>query len=299
MKISGFSFARNASLLHYPVRESIMSILPICNEFVIAVGRGDEGDRTRELVESIGDPRIRTIDTEWCDRSQLGQHVFAQQTNVALEQCTGDWCFYIQSDEAIHERYLPTIRSRCEQLLEHDDVEGLLFRFRHFWGDFDHYVVSHAWYPCEIRIVRNGIGVHSYKDAQSFRIDDRKLRVARVDAEVYHYGWVRPPHLMQRKRREFRAAYAGAEAARIQFEQAPPRFDYGPLNRLPVFDGTPPESMRAWVESLDWQDQLDYRGVSTTRHKHDRAKYRFLSFIEQRILGGRRLGGFRNYVVVR
>ncbi len=47
MKISGFSFARNADVLGYPVAESIRSILPACDEFVIAVGKGDPGDRTR------------------------------------------------------------------------------------------------------------------------------------------------------------------------------------------------------------------------------------------------------------
>jgi hypothetical protein len=39
MKISGFSFVRNGIKLYYPVIESIQSILPICDEFIIAVGK--------------------------------------------------------------------------------------------------------------------------------------------------------------------------------------------------------------------------------------------------------------------
>jgi len=265
----------------------------------VAVGQGDEGDRTRERIESIGDPRIRIVPTVWRERDELGRHVFAEQTDVALAQCTGDWCLYIQGDEAIHEDFLPRIRERCAELVDKPDVEGLLFRFRHFWGDFDHYLVSHAWYPREIRVVRRGIGVHSYRDAQSFRIDDRKLRVAAVNAEVCHYGWVRPPRLMQRKRVVFSAAYVGRAAAQERHRQAPAAFDYGPMSRLPRFCGTHPSVMRDWVAAMDWRDELDYAGVSKTRHKHDRPRYRLVTFLEQHLLGGRQLGGFRNYKLLR
>ena len=62
MKISGFSFCRNAQKLYYPLAESIRSILPLCDEFVVAVGKGDADDRTRETIEGIGDPKIRILD---------------------------------------------------------------------------------------------------------------------------------------------------------------------------------------------------------------------------------------------
>jgi len=65
MKISGFSFVRNGIKLYYPVVESIKSILPIVDEFVIAVGKGDDDDTTREQIAAIGDPKIKIIDTVW------------------------------------------------------------------------------------------------------------------------------------------------------------------------------------------------------------------------------------------
>jgi hypothetical protein len=120
-----------------------------------------------------------------------------------------------------------------------------------------------------------------------------------VDAEVCHYGWVRPPRVMQRKRAEFTAAYVGRAAAEERHRHAPPAFDYGPLNRLPRFHGTHPAALRAWVAAMDWREQLDYAGVSKARHKHDRLKYRLVTFIEQHLLGGRQLGGFRNYRLLR
>ena len=42
MKVSGFTFIKNAEMLGYPFIESIQSVLPIVDEFIIAVGKIDE-----------------------------------------------------------------------------------------------------------------------------------------------------------------------------------------------------------------------------------------------------------------
>jgi hypothetical protein len=299
MKLSGFSFARNADTFYYPIAESIRSVLPVCDEFVIAIGKGDPGDRTRELVAAIGDPRIRIIDTEWSQRETLRSRIYSQQTNLALGACTGDWCLYIQADEVVHEQYLPAIRARCEQLAGDREVEALLFRFRHFWGDYRHYLVSHKWYPREIRIVRNGLGVESTGDAQSFRLDGRKLRVAAVDAEVFHYGYVRPPDLMFRRTYDVTATYWGQEKAREMMKGRPKYFDYGSLAKLPRYTGTIPEVLRQRASEMHWADRLQYDGQSQTKHKHERFKYTLLTFIEQKLFGGRAHFGYKNYVLLK
>jgi hypothetical protein len=299
MKISGFSFCRNAQKLYYPVAESIRSILPICDEFVVAVGKGDADDRTREEIAGIGDPKIRIIDTEWTDRERLGKYIHSQQTNIALNACSGDWCFYVQSDEVVHEQYLGPIRRRCEAMLPDHDVEGLLFRYRHFWGDYDHVHINHAWYPREIRIVRNGRGIQSFRSAQSFRLNGRKLRVADVDAEIYHYGWVRPPDFMQRKMLEFVTTHEGRDVADRRFGDPDSVYRYGSLERIPRFTGTHPAVMRPWIDRFDWADQLQYTGKSTVPQKHNRFKYRMLTFIEQRLFGGRIHLGAKAYVLLR
>jgi hypothetical protein len=313
MRISGFSFARNADKLYYPVVEAIRSILPICDEFVIAIGKGDEDDRTREQVASIGDPRVRIINTEWEERYFKKGIVNAIQTDIAREACSGDWLFYVQADEVVHEKYLPAIRGRCEQLLGDRRVDGLLFRYRHFWGDYDHYQGGHGWYPNEIRIVRNDPSIHSWQSAQSFRRFDHydnprqpegthKLSVARVDAEIYHYGWVRPPHLMQNKRRALDSVHWGSAKAREHYDRSPQEFDYGPLDRLATFRGTHPAVMRERIGMMDWAEKLQVSGKpDPTRepHKHERLKYRVLSLLERLLNGGREIGGFRNYRLVR
>ena len=302
MTISGFSFVKNGVKLYFPVVEMIKSVLSICDEFIIAVGKGEEDDTTRESIARIGDPKIKIIDTDWDDYKQdyHGQ-IHAIQTNIALNECSGDWCFYLQADEVIHEKYLPVIEARCRELLDDKEVEGLLFRYKHFWGDYEHYHGGHGWYSREIRIIRNGLNIESHRSAQSFRKSGEKLKVANVDAEIYHYGWVRPPHFMQNKRKAIETNHWGREAAEKKFTGAPPEFDYGPLDRLAVFRDSYPAVMKEMIAQMNWKDKLQYSGSpdpSRMPHKHERMKYRLLSFIENAFFDGKRLGEYKNYILL-
>lgn len=306
MTISGFSFMRNAEKLYYPVAASIRSILPIVDEFVIALGKGDDDDRTLAEIQSIGSDKIKIIHTEWNTDLYTGGTEYAHQTDIAKAHCKGDWLFYLQSDEIIHEKYLAGIREKCEKYLDDTSIEGFLFDYLHFWGDFRHYIVSHKWYPKEIRIIRNHPDIHSWKDAQSFRrIPDFgdfdysrkkntfKLRVVPSGAEVYHYGWVRPPAMMCKKDRIFQSHY------RKDADQAPmpPSFHYGNLDKLRIFTGTDPEVMKEWIAKFNWADELHIRHDTPGRkiHPHEKRKARILTLIEQKLLGGKQLGGFKNY----
>ncbi|MCF7918581.1 MAG: hypothetical protein K9N06_01550 [Candidatus Cloacimonetes bacterium] len=309
MKISGFSFVRNGVKLYYPVVESIKSILPICDEFIIAVGKGDDDDNTRELIAGINDPKIRIIDTIWEEQYFKKGVINGMQTNIARRECSGDWLFYVQADEVVHEKYLETIKHRCEELLDREEVEGLLFRYKHFWGDYVHYHAGHGWYPEEIRIIRNKPDIWSWQSAQSFRRYDYydnprqpegtfKINVAKVDAEIYHYGWVRPPYLMQNKRRALDSVHWGRGKAEDYYEKAPQEFDYGPLNRLAVFKDTHPAVMQEMIARFNWADKLQMNGKPNPYrelHKHERLKTRLHSWIEKYLLNGRNLGGFHNY----
>lgn len=300
MKISGFTFVRNGAKMDYPMKEAILSILPICDEFVIALGAGDEDDTTREQIVAIGSDKIKIIDTEWKDLETLRARVYSQQTNIALDACEGDWCFYIQLDEVIHEKYLSYIKELCERYLNDSEVEGFLFNYKHFWGDYDHYFNNHKWYPREVRIVRNGVGIRSVGDAQSFRMsDDRKLKVVHLNADVYHYGYVRHPRKMQARNLMITANYWGQKKAAEMYEEKSDLFDYGPLNRLEKFTEEYPEVMKERVAALDWKDLLREEGKLEVTFNHDRLKYRIITFIEQKIFGGRYYFGYRPYKILK
>jgi len=312
MKISGFSMVKNATKLYYPMKAAVESILPIVDEFVIALGDCDADDTTRQELESIQSEKVKIIDTTWDLQAYPRGMENAHQTDIAKNHCSGDWLFYLQADEVIHEKYLPEIQAKCAKYLDDGRVEGFLFKYKHFWGDYDHYHISHGWYPHEIRIIRNEPDIHSWESAQSFRripnFDGKnyrqqentyKLKVIELDAYVYHYGWVRPPHYMQNKKQALDTVHKGSQKVAEMYKNAPQDFDYGPLDQLAVFKETHPKVMQEWIARFDWKSQLQYGGKpnpNRKKHKHERCKYRLITFVERHLLGGRQIGGFRNYV---
>jgi hypothetical protein len=284
MRISGFTFVRNAISMGYPLHESLQSILPLIDELVVVVARvqGEADDGTQGVAMSLADARVRVIEASWDPARREG--AYADLTNLALDACSGDWCLYLQADEVIHEDDHPSILARCEALLADERVEGMIFDYLHFFGDFRHVQRGQGWYPAEIRIVRNGRGIRSVRDAQSFRHGDgRKLAVARARARIFHYGWARHPNVMQRKSREFWSHRVGPEEVGLRCGDSE-MFDYGPLGRLPVWEGRHPAVMADRVAAMDWAGLLretDEPGVRRALHKDERPLYRFLTGVSR------------------
>lgn len=307
--------AKNAGKLYYPIKEAIESILPLVDEYVVALGDSDADDTSAKSIAEIKSDKIKIINTVWDIEKYPRGMENAHQTDIAKEACTGDWLFYLQADEVVHEKYLDYIRKKCEERLDDDRVEGFLFKYIHFFGDYSHFVDHHGWYPREIRIVRNDKDIHSYISAQSFRripnfdgLNYRqkegtyKLNVEEIDAYIYHYGWVRPPRLMQAKARSLETIHHGKEKIDAEYNKRSLSFDYGNMNLYKEFKGTHPEVMKEFIEQFNWQDELhfekDYK-PSRLPMKHEKFKYRLITFIEQNILGGKQIMGYSNWNKVR
>ena len=309
---------KNAHKLYYPMRYAIESILPIVDEFVVALGDSDADDETRKEIEKIKSDKVRIIDTVWDIEKYPRGMEHAHQTDIAMKECSGDWLFYLQSDELVHEKYLSLIVESCEKYLDDQEVEGLLFKYHHFWGDYQHIQDTHCWYRKEIRIVRNISDIHSWESAQSFRKipefaginyrqqeNTHKLKVADIDAYIYHYGWVRPPSVMQNKIKAFSMNHKGKESVEKQIREKKYEnvFDYGNLKKLTLFRDTHPEVLGPWLDRFDWEGQLRYSGparsLNPVKNKHDKMRYRIVSWLEKNLLFGGRLGEFRNYIIIR
>lgn len=318
MKVSGFTFVRNADKLYIPVVESIKSVLPLCDEFVIALGNNDEDDRTEEWIDQIGSDKIKIVRTVWDSTKYLKNTEYARQTDIAKENCTGDWLIYIQSDEALHEKDHPEILAAMKKYVNVPEVDGFVFNYNHFWGDYNHVHRSHGWYRQEVRIIRNRKDIHSFKDAQSFRIYDHfsegdykeymrtegthKLQVVELKAEVYHYGYARPPYIMAGKRKQTHVTYRGTDKSVAEAEAMAPNYDYGPMNRIPLFKGTHPAVMTDWIAKFDWSDELQMSGAPNPNrkpHKHEKLKYRFVSWMENNLKGGKAMFAFKNFEVIK
>ncbi|MBV9986357.1 MAG: glycosyltransferase family 2 protein [Chitinophagaceae bacterium] len=292
MKVTGFSFIKNAVKFDYPVAEAIRSILPLCDEVVVAVG--DSEDETRELIAAIDPAKIRIIDTVWDPSLREGGAVLANETNKALRAIgnESDWCFYIQGDEVLHEQYLEPVRKAMLQWKDHPEVDGLLFRYKHFYGSFDYTASSSEWYRNEVRVVRADPGIYSYRDAQGFRKDnDQKLRVKDSHATIYHYGWVRPPKIMMDKKRNF-GNYWGGDRVDEQFLKTySGDFDYSQVDALEKFTGSHPAVMKERIARMNWQFDYDlsYNNLSLKDH--------FKNFMEK--WTGIRPFDYKNYILLR
>lgn len=290
MKVTGFTIIRNAIKYDYPVVEAITSVLPVCDEFLVSVGNSDDG--TMELIKSIPSPKIKIMESAWDDNLREGGKLLSIETNKAFDAIdkSSTWCFYIQSDEVIHEKYHDSIRKGMEQYAHDENVEGLLFDYVHFYGSYNYIGNSRKWYRNEIRIIRNNKNIRSYKDAQGFRkTDDSKLNVKKIDASVFHYGWVKPPKAQQAKQENFHKMWHDDAWMKKNIETTD-EFDYSKIDSLEEFKGTHPVVMQARVKAQDWNFKFDASKIKLS------VKDKFLQVIEKNT--GWRPGEYKNYKLI-
>ncbi len=241
--ISGFTFIRNGVELGFPFEASIRSLLPLVDEFVVVVGQSN--DDTLARVKAIGSPKIRIIETIWNERMADRGFVYAQQKMIAQYACTGDWAFYLEGDELVHEAELANIRASIDQHHGNPAVEALVFDYFHFYGTPEFVANSPAWYRRECRLIRNTIRSYA-PDGQYWLItgDHKKPRnpqAALANAHIYHYGWVRSNEAMQKKLDQVSKFWShGAPVVRYS------QFD---AQVLQPFTGTHPELVKPWLES--------------------------------------------------
>jgi hypothetical protein len=291
MKVCGFTIIRNGILYDYPVVESIRSILPICDHFIVAVG--DSEDKTIQLIQRIDSPKIEIVETVWDMNQRKGGRTLAIETDKAFQIIPDDydWAIYLQADEVIHEESLPVIKQGMLQYLPDAKVEGLLLKYYHFYGSYEYVGKAYSWCRREVRVIRNRKDIFSYRDAQGFRRKpNRKLRVRLLDAYVYHYSWVKNPIAQQKKVESFHKLWHDdhwIEKNVIKAEE----FDYGDTEELMLFTGTHPLVMTERISKQDWTYSTDLSRKSVSW------KYRLKNFIET--LTGWRPGEYKNYRLIK
>ena len=273
MKISGFTFLRNGQRLGYPFVASIRSLLPLVDEFIIALGPCV--DDTEKMVRAIGDPKIKIIPTQWNEKMRgdysVGGFVYGQQKSIALFNCTGDWAFYLEADEVLHEDDLPKIRAAMEKYLPDERVEALAFDYLHFYGNKNTVACSPGWYRREVRILRNTIPAWS-SEALFFNVLDghkksRYPRAVHTGATIYHYGWVRSEAQMNLK---------SASVQKYWNDSPPAKTDYTKIDAavLQPFVGVHPKLVQDWLPAAEGIFQANPQHQLTAREKKHRRMMR-------------------------
>lgn len=273
MKVSGFTFLRNGRKLGYPFVESIRSILPIVDEFVVALGPSDDG--SEEQLRGIGDPKVHIIPTQWNERIRsdysVKGFVYGQQKSIALFNCTGDWAFYLEGDEVVHENDLPKIRTAMEQHLDDERVEALAFDYLHFYGNANTYAWSPRWYRTEARILRNTIPAWGPEGLFFVVLDTHKRgrypRAAHAGATIYHYGWVRSEEQMNLKLKAVERNWSN-QVKTAHYREVDPA-------TLRSFTGSHPRVVQGWLPKAEGLFAANPAHRLTRREKKHRLMLKF------------------------
>jgi len=263
MKVSGFTFIRNGEMLGYPFIQSIKSILPIVDEFVVNIGKSE--DNTLQMIESINSNKIRIIQSEWNEEMKDRGYVYGQQKMIAQFNCTGDWVFYIEADEIYHEDDLSSIKILMEKYRNDSSVEALVFKFCHFYGNANSVLDSPGWYRSEARIIKNSI--RSYAPDGLFWLvlkSNKKGRYPRAkDTGItcYHYGWVRSEEHMNAK----------SERVNKYWNKEPKVIDYTQIDHsiIKEFIGSHPDVIKDWLPKENGLYEADpFYKLSIKQKKH-------------------------------
>jgi len=287
VKLSGFTIVRNAIKLDFPLEASIRSLLPICEEVVVNVGRSE--DDTLALVRSIPEPKIRIIESDW--DMTIKNKVLGDETLRAMRACRHPWGIYIQADEVLHETGAEKLARAVQEHDGDSQVEGLLVRYLHFYGDLDTIALNRRWYRREVRAVRldPALDIRPYQGAQGFRVgpEHRKIRARLTDAEMFHYGWARPARALKSKREISKVLYPWSKDR----QAGQPLLPWFP--GLRAFQGTHPAVAQMWVNARRYDPE---RQVEPPRFRAEHLRFYASDVIER--VTGERVFEFRNYKLV-
>jgi hypothetical protein len=287
VKLSGFTIVRNGITLDFPLEASIRSLLPICDEVVVNVGKSEDG--TLERVRSIDDTRIRIVESEW--DMTIRNKVLGDETLRAMRACRHPWGIYIQADEVLHEAGAEALARAVQQHHGDSRVEGLLVKYLHFYGDLDTIAENRRWYRREVRAVRldPSLDIRPYQGAQGFRVGPghRRIRARLTNAEMFHYGWARPAQALRSKREASQVLYPWSK----EREARAPLLPWFP--GLKPFRGSHPAVAQSWVDARRYDPE---RRVEPSHFKPEHLRFYASDIIER--LTGARLFEFRNYNLV-
>ena len=286
--LSGFTIVRNAIKLDFPIIPAIRSVLEVCDEVVVNVGKSE--DDTRDLVASVRDPRVRILDSVW-DFSKKNE-MLSHETLKAMAACRGQWGIYIQADEVLHEDGARILKDKTTEWDADERVEGLLVQYLHFYGGFDLVATNRRWYRREVRCIRLNRDIRPYQGAQGFRVGstNRRIRARATDAVMFHYGWARPARAIKEKLEISKTIYPWSRERSAQ-EQARGYLEWLPL--LKPFTGSHPRAAHDWVRERMIDPE---RKIGPRRFKPEHVRFYLSDWIER--VTGVRLFEFRNYRVV-
>lgn len=285
VQISGFTIVRNAELLDFPFRESVLSALPLCDEFIINCG--DSEDNTLRICEDLKNQfpnKIKIVQSVWERKNQTGGFQLKAHTDAAMKLCQGEWLIYIQADEVFHEEDYPKIRKAMERAKHLPQIDGIVFDYLHFYGNYSFLCRGRNWYRREVRAIKSRREIESFRDAQGFRVHGKRLTAIACDARVFHYGHVRNRESLRQKTHQMSQWWGETPAQSLEAFKI-----YRPVGLTP-FKGTHPKVMSEKVSNSNFLTDPS----QCARRWDKRELKNALTLMLEKIFPFR-LGEYRNY----
>lgn len=168
--------------------ESLLSCLPFADHIFISDGFSDDGtyDYLIKFKNKYEDlvPITLTQD-KWEDTSFHGEEI-ANVSNKIISGVTGDWIYYLQADEVIHEDSVEHIK----HIATLDRFNSVSFPFYHFIRGWE---PSEEGYTESIRMIRNGRNSYLMGDAWNFEGEINPICPAGHSPQpIFHFAWVFP-----------------------------------------------------------------------------------------------------------
>jgi hypothetical protein len=109
--------------------------------------------------------------------------------------------------------------------------------------------------------------------------------VKRINARIFHYGWVKNPNYQLEKQKSFHKLWHTDEVVKKKVKEEP--FNYADIDSLEWYNQTHPKTMMNRISKMNWVFEYD------TKTKKHSLKDGVLYFIEK--LTGYRLFEYQNY----
>lgn len=245
-------------------REAVLSVLPICDEFVICECFSDDGTYEGCLDLQRQYPEIRIIRHPWQDGTEEPGYEYrrlARLTNACIEDARTKWAIQIQADEAVHEdgheEVLRIIQGRSRF---GDSPRAIASPFVHLVGNTK--TQFRFVYQSSVRIARVDSTWRAFKDAWTLQHHDPGdgFVVHAVQARYFHYGFAFGLSMERMaKEKHFQSLFASEGfpdkkvlemadgdkplSMAYLFQAAKERGEFTP------FTGTHPAVMKDWIES--------------------------------------------------
>ena len=164
----------------------LRSVLNLADEVVIV--DGSKNLKNKEMIdllnESHGTNKIRHFVYPIEDLN------FGVARKYAHDQSTGDWNFFLDADEMIHENDTKSIREMVDYA-ENNGVECLDVQYVHFYNDFSHIDNSEPVHIGLNRVYKNYKDVEFPARNHSLPVYPFKCKAFSPEIVIWHLGYLR------------------------------------------------------------------------------------------------------------